>query len=128
MLTSVAKAQRSFHDFAEACRDARGFEKWDDLAVAAGMGPATVYRIVTSNPADPGGSARTRNLLARALRFEDWAGMVRAWEADRTEPLDDLFSRQIQAAADEAGIPVQKAQKFLALLNMRMTHPPRYLP
>lgn len=78
-MVMVVSQNEIFSDLLRERRDRAGHETWQDVAKAADVGEATVYRVID----DPKGeftSIQSRNRVGRALGFGNWFELIE-WAA-----------------------------------------------
>lgn len=79
MFTIVA-AEKDFYEFAEAARERSGFGNWKDVAQKAGIGTATLARMLADGPSSPRRRLAKRDALAAAIGYESWSHFVAGFE------------------------------------------------
>jgi len=85
-------------DFLDARRNLCGFASWSAFARATGVAESTVRRLLREDALDDSSIPRSRELLAKALRFGGWWDLYAAWHGDRlTEGLPSVRSREMTA-------------------------------
>lgn len=83
-------------DFLDARRNLCGFASWSAFARATGVAESTVRRLLSEDALDDSAMPRSRELLAKALRFGGWWDLYAAWHGDRlTDGLPPVRSRTI---------------------------------
>lgn len=69
----------TFREFLDARRDMENLATWDEVAKAAGVGIATVGRIVRERPGRHATTLASRNPVAVVLGFKNWGELEKEY-------------------------------------------------